>query len=85
MWDSPASEPPSTFNVVMTQAAALEQFVAAHDRYLALDEVRTSCNRPAEREQMHIAIMKAYLEVQYRAKMIAGLQYADGNDYAEVN
>ena len=40
---------------------------------------------PALREQMHIEILKAYLEVQYRAKMIAGLQYADGNDYAEIN
>jgi hypothetical protein len=34
---------------------------------------------------MHIAILQAYLEVQYRAKMIAGMQYAAGNDYAEVN
>lgn len=69
----------------MTAAAALEKFLDAHDRYLALDNARTSCNRPVEREQMHIEIMKAYLEVQYRAKLIAGLQYADGNDYAEVN
>ncbi|MBV9074404.1 MAG: hypothetical protein JOZ10_12275 [Acidobacteria bacterium] len=69
----------------MTAATALAKFLDAHDRYLALDEVRTTCQRPAEREQMHIEILKAYLEVQYRAKMIAGLQYADGNSYAEVN
>jgi hypothetical protein len=69
----------------MTSATALSKFLAAHDRYLALDNARTSCSRPAEREQMHIEILKAYLEVQYRAKLIAGLQYADGNDYAEVN
>jgi hypothetical protein len=69
----------------MTTATALKNFLAAHDHYLALDDARTSCNRPAEREQMHIAILKAYLEVQYRAKLIAGLQYANGNDYAEVN
>jgi hypothetical protein len=69
----------------MTTATALQNFIAAHDRYLALDDARTSCNRPAEREQMHIEILKAYLEVQYRAKLIAGLQYANGNDYAEVN
>ena len=69
----------------MTTATALQNFIAAHDRYLALDDARTSCNRPVEREQMHIEILKAYLEVQYRAKLIAGLQYANGNDYAEVN
>jgi hypothetical protein len=69
----------------MTSAIALSKFLEAHDRYLALDDARTSCTRPVEREQMHIEILKAYLEVQYRAKMIAGLQYADGNDYAEVN
>jgi hypothetical protein len=34
---------------------------------------------------MHLEIMKAYLEVQYRAKVIAGLQWADGMDFAEVN
>ena len=69
----------------MTTATAVSNFLAAHDRYLALDDARTSCSRPVEREHMHIEIMKAYLEVQYRAKMIAGLQYADGNDYAELN
>ena len=69
----------------MTTAAAVSQFLEAHDRYLALDNARTSCTRPAEREHMHIEILKAYLEVQYRAKMIAGLQYADGNNYAEIN
>jgi hypothetical protein len=69
----------------MTSALALSKFLEAHDRYLALDDARTSCTRPVEREQMHIEILKAYLEVQYRAKTIAGLQYADGNDYAELN
>ena len=69
----------------MTTAAALAKFLEAHDRYVALDQARTSCTLPSEREQMHIEILKAYLEVQYRAKMITGLQYADGNNYAEVN
>jgi hypothetical protein len=69
----------------MTSTLALSKFLEAHDRYLALDDARTSCTRPIEREQMHIEILKAYLEVQYRAKTIAGLQYADGNDYAELN
>ena len=84
-WDGASGEAASTFNGAMTTAAALEKFLDAHDRYLALDDARTSCSRPAEREQMHIAILQAYLEVQYRAKLIAGLQYADGNSYAEVN
>lgn len=64
---------------------AIDKFVVAHDRYLELDRARTACHRPAEREQMYIAILKAYLEVQMRARIIAGLQYADGMDYAEVN
>jgi hypothetical protein len=64
--------------------SAIEKFVFAHDRYLALNEVRTDCGSPNEREHMHIAIMKAYLEVQYRARTIAGLQYADGMDFAEI-
>lgn len=29
--------------------------------------------------------MKAYLEVQYRAQVIAGLQYADGMDFADCH
>ena len=34
---------------------------------------------------MHIELMKAYLEVQYRASQIAGLQYADGMDFADMH
>lgn len=64
---------------------AIEQFLHAHERYLALDAARTQCARPAEREIMYIDILTAYLEVQYRAKVITGLQFADGMDYAEVN
>ena len=63
---------------------AMNQFVLAHERYMALEAVRTQCHRPAEREHMHIQLMKAYLEVQYRAKVIAGLQYADGMDFADA-
>jgi hypothetical protein len=60
-------------------------FVMAHDRYLALDLARTDCSSPAQREFMHIQILEAYLEVQYRARHIAGLQFADGNDYVDQN
>jgi hypothetical protein len=63
---------------------AVSSFLLAHDRYLELERLRTECSRPAEREIMYIEIMKAYLEVQYRAKVIAGLQYADGMDFADM-
>ena len=65
--------------------AAVTKFVEAHDRYLELDRVRVECQNAAQRESIHIAIMKAYLEVQYRANQIAGLQFADGMDFAEAN
>jgi len=41
----------------------VNKFVEAHDRYMELDRVRTQCSSPAERESLHIAILKAYLEV----------------------
>jgi hypothetical protein len=63
----------------------VNKFVEALDRYLELDKIRSECSSPAERESVHIAILKAYLEVQFRAKQIAGLQFADGMDFAEVN
>lgn len=64
---------------------AIHQFLQAHEHYLALDRVRTECARPSEREALHIEILRAYLEVQYRARIIVGLQYADGMDFAEAN
>ena len=63
----------------------MNRFVLAHDRYLALDQARGECTTAAQREFMHIQILEAYLEVQYHARHIAGLQYADGNDYADQN
>jgi hypothetical protein len=64
---------------------AIQKFLDAHSRYAALDNIRTECTGSRQRELMHIEILKAYLEVQYRARVIAGLQYADGMDFAEVN
>ena len=63
----------------------MNSFILAHDRYLALDLARTDCTSPAQREFIHIQILEAYLEVQCRARHIAGLQYADGNDYVDQN
>jgi hypothetical protein len=61
----------------------MQRFVEAHDRYLALDCVRTDCRNAKEREVVHIEILKAYLEVQHHANQIAGMQYADGMDFAD--
>lgn len=71
--------------VYLPMLLELNRFVLAHDRYLALDLARTDCTSPAQREFMHIQILEAYLEVQYRARHIAGLQFADGNDYVDEN
>ena len=68
-----------------TMNNAIRKFVEAHDRYLALDEVRTECNSPIEREQIYVELLKAYLEVQHHARRIAGLQFADGMDFNEAN
>jgi hypothetical protein len=65
--------------------SALRNFVQAHDRYLALDRARMEVNSPEQREHLHIEILRAYIEVQMRAKLIAGIQYANGNDFAEMN
>jgi hypothetical protein len=65
--------------------AIVNKFVAAHDRYMELDRMRAECKSPKERESMHIAILEAYLEVHFHARQIAGLQFADGMDFAEVN
>ncbi len=63
----------------------VSKFVEAHDRYLELDRIRTQCQSARERESVHIAILQAYLEVQFRARQIAGLQFAEGMDFAEAN
>ena len=64
---------------------AVHRFIEAHDRYLALDDARFGFANPNEREIFHIEIMKAYLEVQYRAQVVAGLQFADGMDFADMH
>ena len=48
-------------------SAALNKFMEAHDRYLELDRIRVECQNAVQRESVHIAILKAYLEVQYRS------------------
>lgn len=61
----------------------MHRFVEAHDRYLALEQVRTDCETATQRELLHIELLKAYLEVQYFANAITGQQYADGMNYAD--
>ena len=63
----------------------MNRFIEAHDRYLALDEARTDCRTPQEREVMYIEILRAYLEVQHRAARITGLQYAEGMFFADMH
>ena len=63
----------------------IRRFVDAHDRYLELDRIRVECQNPAQRESIHVAILRAYLEVQHHARHIASLQYADGMDFVDVN
>jgi hypothetical protein len=65
--------------------SAIEDFVSAHERYTQLDKLRTDCRSPQEREFMHIEILKAYMEVQYRAMIITGIQTADGMEFARAN
>jgi hypothetical protein len=67
--------------IVIAMIPAIHRFIEAHDRYLALDDARSGFGSPRERELFHIEIMKAYPEVQYRAQVIAGLQYANGMDF----
>ncbi len=64
--------------------AEITKFIEAHHRYLALDEARAECTHPAQRERMHIAILRAYLELLIRARVITGLQYADGMEFADA-
>lgn len=71
--------------MLATMNNVIQKFVEAHDRYLALDYARTQCAGPVEREAVYIAILKAYLEVQHHARQIAGLQFAEGMDFAELN
>ena len=65
--------------------SAIQQFIAAHERYMQLDELRTDCHNSQEREMMYIEILKAYMEVQYRAMIITGIQAADGMQFARAN
>jgi hypothetical protein len=77
-----AHRPAEAHNASMNPSL-MQRFVEAHDRYQALDLVRTDCRNATEREMLHIELLKAYLEVQYVAKAITGLQYADGMDFAD--
>jgi hypothetical protein len=70
---------------IRTMDTAIEQFIAAHERYQQLDELRPECGTPQEREHMYIEILRAYMEVQYRAMIITGMQTADGMEFARSN
>lgn len=61
----------------------ISRFLDAHNRYMELDRVRTNCTSPAQRELMHIAILRAYLDVQWCARVVAGFQREEGYEFAE--
>jgi hypothetical protein len=63
----------------------IERFISAHEHYLQLDRLRSDCRSPQEREVMHIEILKAYLDVQYQAEVITGIQTVEGMEFARVN
>jgi hypothetical protein len=65
--------------------SAIQRFIEAHERYAKLDVLRTQCSSPQEREIMHIAILQAYLDVQYHALIITGIQTAEGMEFARAN
>ena len=65
--------------------SAIEQFIAAHERYQQLDELRVDCDTPQEREHIYIEILRAYMEVQYHAMIITGMQAAGGMEFARSN
>lgn len=62
---------------------AINRFLDAHNRYMELDRVRTACCSPAQREIVHIAILRAYLEVQYCARVVCGFQRQEGMEFAD--
>ena len=64
---------------------AIERFISAHERYLQLDQLRFDCRSPQEREFLYIQILRAYLDVQYHAMIITGMQTADGMEFARSN
>lgn len=61
----------------------ITRFLDAHNRYMELERVRTSCTSPAQREMVHIAILRAYLEVQFCARVVCGFQRAEGYEFAD--
>ena len=60
----------------------IERFIAAHEHYLALARRRADCRSPQEREILHIEILQAYVDVQHHAKIITGVQPAEGMEFA---
>lgn len=63
----------------------IERFISAHEHYAALDRRRAGCRSPQEREILHIEILKAYLDVQQHARIITGIQPAEGMEFARAN
>ncbi len=65
--------------------AAIQRFIAAHETYTRLDLLRFDCRSPQEREFLYIQILRAYLNLQYHAMIITGMQTAAGMEFARCN
>ncbi len=63
----------------------INDFVAARDRYLALEKARIRPRTPEQRERFHIELMEAWLKLQHSAQAVAGLRSAEGMQFARVN
>ncbi len=65
--------------------AVIQDFVAARERYLALDQARIAPRTPEQREQFYIELMRAWLELHRHAQAVAGLRFAAGMQFARLN
>ncbi len=65
--------------------SAIENFLAARERYEELQNARVRHRSPEERERYHIELMRAWLDVHHHAQVTAGLRFAGGIRFAEVN
>ncbi len=63
----------------------ISNFLAAREHYLNLQQARTQPRTPEQREVFYIELLRAWLEVHYRAQLVAGVRFAEGVTFAEVN
>ncbi len=65
--------------------SAIQNFLAARERYERLQRARIRPRTPEERERYHIALMRAWLEVHHHAHVVAGIRGTDEMQFAKAN